>query len=383
MFKHLLDVLPATWGAGCAALGLLLLGGCAESLYLTTPIPINDDRYQFIAPYCAEVENEITVSFVQGAAVKDSSDPTGQKTIPGPTTAAIGVIPVPVSRAYLYMSKNPFFNDAVNVTVGNDCLLTSSDSSSAQQVSAILTELGQTAGGVLSGAFKYSELLQVPGTSTSTTTTWDAEATAAQGCMAAIRARAPIFKKFPFDGKQSYQVYTATATNTKTTTTTTTKGSTTETTTGKQTYTIRLVLDIPNHIPYKQAIIQEARRGLVSFYPVPVIATLHCITGTKNIILSAPQIVNLYLDSDFIDPQRDFLTNPQDTLSQDHGVFTGHKFSDQSSVKTGVDIVTALPRALMPSVTQTTNTQVVTGGGKPSQTTTTTGATISPSKAGP
>jgi hypothetical protein len=70
MFKR------ATWGAGCAALGSLVLGGCAESLYLTTPIPLNDDRYELIAPYCPEVKTKITVSIVQGTPVKDPTDTT-------------------------------------------------------------------------------------------------------------------------------------------------------------------------------------------------------------------------------------------------------------------------------------------------------------------
>ncbi len=88
--------------------------------------------------------------------------------------------------------------------------------------------------------------------------------------------------------------------------------------------------------------------------------------------MALPQVLNIYLDSDFINPQRDFLTNPQNTLTFDRGVVTGHKYVAQSSAKTVVDTVTALPRAFVPSVSFTSNTQVVTGGGKPAQTTTTT-----------
>ena len=159
MFKRLLGVLHATWGANCAALVSFLLGGCAKSLYLTTPIQLNDDRYEMIAPYVTEVKTKITVSIVQGAPVKDPNDPN--KTLPGSTTATIGVIPVPVSRAYLYLSKNSLFSDAVNVSVGSDGLLSSSNSSSTQQVTAILTELGQTAGAmVLHGGL--AEFQQLP-----------------------------------------------------------------------------------------------------------------------------------------------------------------------------------------------------------------------------
>ena len=143
--KRLLNILPATWGAGCTMLSSLLLGGCTESLYLTTPIPINDDRYELIAPYVTEVNTKFTVQIIQ----VPGQDPT----TPATTTATIGVIPVPVSRAYLYLAKNSLFSDTVNVSVGSDGLLTSSDSSSAQQVTAILTELGQTAGAIALGPF--------------------------------------------------------------------------------------------------------------------------------------------------------------------------------------------------------------------------------------
>ena len=96
--------------------------------------------------------------------------------------------------------------------------------------------------------------------------------------------------------------------------------------------------------------------------------------------MSLPQVVNLYLYSYFINPQRDFLTNPQNTLTFDKGVITGHKYAAQSSAKTAVDIVTAIPRAITPSVTITTNTQVQTVGGKPSQTTTSTQTQTAPPK---
>jgi hypothetical protein len=51
-----------------------------------------------------------------------------------------------------------------------------------------------------------------------------------------------------------------------------------------------------------------------------------------------------------------------------------------SETITVVDTVTAPIRALMPSVTITTNTQVQTGGGKPNQTTTTTNTQVAPPK---
>jgi hypothetical protein len=53
--------------------------------------------------------------------------------------------PVGKTRGYLYLRRNAFFSDTVNVSVGSDGLLSSSDSSSVQQITAILNELAQTA----------------------------------------------------------------------------------------------------------------------------------------------------------------------------------------------------------------------------------------------
>jgi hypothetical protein len=93
-----------------------------------------------------------------------------------------------------------------------------------------------------------------------------------------------------------------------------------------------------------------------------------------------PQVVNLYLDSHFVDPKRDLLTNPKDTWTFNAGFITGHKYAAQSPVQTMVDMGTAPVRALMPSVTVTTNTAVQTGGGKPDQTTTATNTQVAPPK---
>jgi hypothetical protein len=44
---------------------LSILGGCAESLYLTTPLPlIDNDKYEFMQPYFAEVDTKINVSII-------------------------------------------------------------------------------------------------------------------------------------------------------------------------------------------------------------------------------------------------------------------------------------------------------------------------------
>jgi hypothetical protein len=74
-----------------------------------------------------------------GAAASQSSN----------LSVIISVAPVPVRRAYLYLRKDAFYTDTVNVSVGSDGMLSSSDSSSQQQITNILNELAQTAAAVL------------------------------------------------------------------------------------------------------------------------------------------------------------------------------------------------------------------------------------------
>src|SRR5262249_3347568 len=99
-----------------------------------------------------------------------------------------------------------------------------------------------------------------------------------------------------------------------------------------------------------------------------------------RVYLTTPSVINIYTQSRFVDPQRDFLTGPQDTLTFNAGFIVAHKYSNQSSVKTIVDTLTAPIRAMIPSVPIQQNTQIQTGGGKPEQTTTTTSTTIGPPK---
>jgi hypothetical protein len=112
-----------------------LFAGCSESLYLTSTAPLTNKKakdYVFIAPYFANVTSRLTVSIVKGAVDKNS----GQA---GPPVLTIGVIPVPQNRSYLYMSRNGLFSNSANVTVAGDGMLSSSDTSSIQQVTASLT----------------------------------------------------------------------------------------------------------------------------------------------------------------------------------------------------------------------------------------------------
>jgi hypothetical protein len=205
----------ANLGANMSIVPMILASRCfAESLYLTSPVPLppDDDRFQFIAPYFPELNTRITVSISKGAWNKDLPAPTctlaciapagtavgfptctpsGLPTVTdgtftctpsgtpacssngtpagdstagrptctstnsgnyGPPVVTISASPVPVARGFLYFTKNALFSDAANVSISTDGLLSGADSSSTQQITAILTELAQTAAAVMEGA---------------------------------------------------------------------------------------------------------------------------------------------------------------------------------------------------------------------------------------
>ncbi len=75
--------------------------------------------------------------------VQAKSDP------PASFTVAFGVMMTPGSRGYLYVSRNAFFNDSINVSLDSNGMLSNADGSSTQQITSIPTELAQTAEAVL------------------------------------------------------------------------------------------------------------------------------------------------------------------------------------------------------------------------------------------
>jgi hypothetical protein len=253
------------------------------------------------------------------------------------------------------LQKDAFFNDSVNLAVGSDGLLSSSDTSSTQQITAILTELAQTAGAV--GAREFinvapdEQIRQIR-----------------QKCYSAMNE---LVKPGPY-----YIAYPPFETITK-------KGlpfrvfplGPSETMDPDK---VEIKLTITPFASSKQVKIGAQHPGLIAFFPVPDEAAIVCVVDgntAKQIYLTAPIILNLYTESHFLDPKRDFLTNPQDTFTFSGGFITGHKYVGQSPAKTIVDTLTAPIRALIPSVSVQQTTQVQTGGGKPDQTTTTTQTT--------
>jgi hypothetical protein len=291
--------------------------------------------------------------YKSGGTISDVTCPP-----PGADTFAVtlAVNAVPRSRGYLYLLGNAFFNDSVNVSVGIDGMLTNSTTSSVQQITAIITELAQTAGTVAGdpGLFTAKTLGE------KTPPAPDPR----QKCNSAI---ANFVKSAPF-----YKTYTPSFISMR-----------------SPADTPVVVASDPSlgdtvlHFSIKplvgsggQARIGEASHGLVAFFPIPASAEITCTFGKEYpVLLSPPSVVSLYTESRLLDPQRDFLTNPQDTFTFNAGIITGHQHTSQSSAKTIVDTVTAPIRALIPSVSVQQTTQVLTGGGKPDQTTTTTQTT--------
>ena len=89
------------------------------------------DEYAFIAPYFTRVKTQLTVSITPA---KDQ-----------PPSLLVSVSPIPAARGYLYLHKDTLFSDSVEVKTVNG-LLSSSDSSSQQALSAIIQELAQLIG---------------------------------------------------------------------------------------------------------------------------------------------------------------------------------------------------------------------------------------------
>jgi hypothetical protein len=344
--RSIFVVLAAVAASGCAS----------ESLYWTQPSEKPMDNYVFLAPYFADVRNRITVTIAQAATSKlpDSSMAAGSPTV------SIGMIPVPVSRSFIFMKRNGLFSNSANVSLSSVGLLSGSDTASQQQITAILTELAQTAGVVARPGFAPGP--EVPGLQGRPPPASDRDK-----CFAGIKN---LVSGLPYvwsnDNAPAGAPYDLAPLKD-----------------AANQVVGRLVLSvtIPSGIQPRLADVGQGHSGIVAFFPVPAAAELRCVLSSgTSYALAAPAMLNLYLDSEFLDPQRDFLTGPQDTFTFADGFLTGHKYADQSPAKTVVDTVTAPIRAFLPSVSVTQSTQVQTGGGKPDQTTNTTSTTTGPPK---
>jgi hypothetical protein len=124
--------------------------------------------------------------------------------------------------------------------------------------------------------------------------------------------------------------------------------------------------------------------GFVAYEPSTAEIQLVCVrkTGDQTPISSfgPPHVIPVYTIRRQVSPERRFWTNPTDTYSFNEGIITGHKYTDQSPVKTAVDLITAPVRAFLPATTTTTTTSVQTSPGKPDTTTNTTAIQQGPPK---
>jgi hypothetical protein len=312
----------------------LVLTGCSESLYLTTLSPEIPDGHVFLAPYFAEVSTKLALS-VTGTDTKD-------------LTVKITPITIPKSRAYLYLKPNAFFNDTADIGVSADGFLSSSDTTSQQQVSDIIGNLAKLAAkaGTLPFGPEFAEVRKKRlGPSTR------------QQCfdeLIALSRNGAYYDSFDVSEADGRPIGT--------------RGS-----------NIRLALEIPPVINSAAPTeVGYGKPGFVAFYPVPAVATVICKRDGEPIKLTQPMQLNLPIDSHFLDPKRDFLTNPTDKFTFSGGIITGHKYSAQSPVKTVVDLVAAPVHTLVPSTNVTTKTEVVSVPGKPDQVTRTTDTTTGP-----
>lgn len=261
-------------------------------------------------------------------------------------TFSVAPIPVANSRAYLYLRENPFYSDSVNVSIGSDGMLSSSDTSSAQQISAIITELAQTV-----GASIFHRLAP-------------AQADKRELCnsdIANLVNTAPFFQytSYPNIGIRGVTWRVRLDTDAKS---------------GK---VPEIDVSLIPAIPSNDTVDIEKRGevdGLVAFFPIPATIEIRCVIPGKEpgVLISPPTVLSLYTERQILDPKRDFLTNPQDTFTFSSGIITGHKFTTQSPARTIVDTVTSPIRALMPSISVTQSTTVQSTGASSSTTSTTT-----------
>ncbi|MGO9774182.1 MAG: hypothetical protein ACLPSW_32445 [Roseiarcus sp.] len=359
----------------------------SEPLYFTSHEKRPEsDSYVFILPYCTEVDNLVNFS-INGAGQKSTStDPAKGAT----TTAQTAVTNIGLtvqgqghSPAFLYLNKSALFSDFAEVHAGDDCLLTSSDSHSDQQVQSILTELAQTAAAVASPSNLVLLTIQ--------NQTWVRPKTANEICNKVITETATnggYFMSFKLKSVAGHMpsrktvfyrhnaVFDDAAPDDKKLV---------------SNVSIDLILDQKSltdisHASWDEG--SEQHEGFVAYYPRPVSASLICrvqivqnggsadaanskfdktFKGNYSVMIASPTQLKIYADSDWVDPLRDFFTNPQDTYTLSSGFLTQHKYSASSPAKTVVDTVTSPIRSLMPSVN--VKTTVVSGGGKPDQTT--------------
>jgi hypothetical protein len=134
-------------GLGLLATHITPSARATEAIYFTSSQRLPEsDEYQYLLSYCTKVVNRFSLSISYAASVKINGSDVS------PIVVQLTLSPFGTLPKFLYMTKNAFFSDSVDVKAGTDGLLTSSDAQSSQQIQGILTELGQTAAAVVNAA---------------------------------------------------------------------------------------------------------------------------------------------------------------------------------------------------------------------------------------
>lgn len=407
--------------------------------------------------------------YISGGSISGVECPTP----PDAFTVTLAVTPAPVSRGYLHLRRNPFYDDSVDFGVDTNGMLSNSDTSSTQEITAILTELAQTAAPFMTGALNLAlakatdelnlALAKVSDEQLKTACSdqlkdlcgksiknqkdnliknfpsvnladllknlpkelhdaLQAAQEAAEKAKLALEARAVCYKAIanfintapyydtmgfeqidkittpPSDPRSNpapapiwscdvkrYPKCRRSATLQKKSSIKLTATIVPEDDSVVDAVLINFTL-VDRIDSYNQVITDETQtgrwNGVVAFFPVPATATIDCevrrlVAGfpkrvPATVLLSPPTVVNVYTESHFLDPKRDFFTNPHDTFTFTAGLITGHKFTGQSAAKTIVDTITMPIRSMMPSVT-VTQSVAVSPTGKTTTTSTQTG----------
>jgi hypothetical protein len=360
-------------------------------------------------------------------------------------TVALTVTPIPLSRGYLYLRRNAFFDDNVDFSVDSNGMPSNSDTSSPQEITAILTELAQTAGAaglnllhegadltamIRGTELKIKDAQQALVTKDHRTADFlkrvkddlkqlKDELSDHQAQLRALESqlnsqRRAICSKAITDLVKSQPFYDTIEFEQIS------DGLEIDGTASKATFQFEkpakasilpkgsvpggssIVWSIPvGKVPESDGTVdaveitltlktrftsygQEVddtkerwiRNGFVAFFPVPARAEIDCVVTRENnksntVLLAAPTVVNLYTESHLLNPQRDFFTNPHDTITFTSGMITNHKFTGQSAAKTVIDTITAPLRSIMPSTTVTQTVTVAPTGKTTTNTTTT------------
>jgi len=379
---------------------VLLVQACAGPLYESkaayTPEVDQDSAPSevYVMTYYTKVDSTLVVA-IQKTAAQPNAGGGGQKPQQNPPKAdggtsasqaavTVSVVNEPSRPRYLYFKKSPLYGSSVEFTTDPQGLATKSDTSSQQMVEAALNEIAQTAEQL--AAYAIGAVKNVPANNGVN----PVQQPQLRGeCMKKLAEIAPAYQVFPVDKLTG-----------------TTSGPIADVPDndpipngGGKVFTdsLRYYLAISG-LPVSATSQQQEKsqdygsdandnddkdhdNGFWVYDPTPLTVTPMCKTAqTEAVPIAVAQIVVVYKFRHRVNPRRNFWTSPQDTYTLADGILVGHKYTDQSAVKTVVDILTAPIRSALPSSQTTTSVSVQSTAGKPDQSTSTTSTVLSAPK---